>query len=184
MYNMPDISGMSDTERKNYAAEAQKKQHKRLRSISPVKIERDYAKSLAETDCRRYKCLRCAYYHYSLNSRSSCKMPYQQEYVEFTGINPCHEGILLKLCDESPEIQHIFDKRWLDVFGDPEEDMPKLMYSCLDAIRTLSKEITEAVQNGGTISESSYEYASSMYKTVTETLDSLDKIIEEDSREC
>lgn len=78
---------------------------------------------------------------------------------------------------------HIFDKKWLEVFGDPEEDMPKLMYSCLDAIRILSKEVTEAVQNGRNIKDNIFEYASSIHKTITETLDNIDKIIAEDNRE-
>ena len=109
-------------------------------------------------------------------------MPYQKEYVELVKINPCHEGILLDLCAGSEKTK-IFDARWLDVFGESEDEIPRLMYRCFSTIRTLAERVMIDSDNGGVISENSLEYAKKTYELMCETLEELDGIIADENEQ-
>lgn len=138
---LPGMEYMSGSEYKAFIKEERKAYRRRLRMIYPSKEMRQTADSLADGD---ESCANCYYYNKGGGSEM-CRVPYTNAYRAALNIDPCYEGILVRLCKEMER------ERRQGESGDELKIMRSRAYDTLETIDTIARVMINVAEKNETI---------------------------------
>lgn len=136
---LPGMAHLSDTEYEAFISKERKEYRKRLKMICPFKDIRKQAEKMA---AELASCEYCLY----ANGDDGCCVPHTEAYIEAMDINPCYEGVLLRLCKDAE--RKIADcKEAADETAAELKRAYKTIYGNLETISVLCNLIINGAKN-------------------------------------